>query len=212
MLIAAGLAIATLGAHAAADIRKEPVHFKKAQYGFRTAENGLPWQGQGIYAEMVSMLLFAGVGAISIPTFAGEAYPKLNFVKEGKIPETEWLPYDHYLEDVEQARAEWSKIRPMVEQQLTFATIKEHLGLEESDLGFAGSFRNLGALISDSMNPFAHIDKGGGRRWLVFEGAYGPLRPSIPLVVRWIKTYITYDTVDKRIIRVTMTIEGQKFE
>ena len=36
------------------------------------------------------------------------------------------------------------------------------------------------------MNPFAHIDKGGGR-WLVFEGTHGPLRPSMPLVVRWIK-------------------------
>lgn len=100
----------------------------------------------------------------------------------------------------------------MVARQLTFTNIKEHLGLEESDLGFATDFKDLGAIISDYMKLSAHIDKGGGRRWLVFEGTYGPLRPSIPLVVRWIKTYITYDTVDKRIIRVTMTIEGQKFE
>jgi hypothetical protein len=161
---------------------------------------------------MVSMLLLVGVGAISIPTLADETHPKLNFAKGGKIPEKEWLPYDHYLEDVEQARAEWSRMRPMVARQLTFPNIKEHLGLEESDLGFATDFKDLGAIISDHMKLSAHIDKGGGRRWLVFEGTYGPLRPSIPLVVRWIKTYITYDTVDKRIIRVTMTIEGQKFE
>jgi hypothetical protein len=76
---------------------------------------------------MVSMLLLVGVGAISIPAFGGEAYPTLNLVKEGKIPETEWLPYDHYLEDVEQARAEWSRIRPMVARQLTFTNINSTL-------------------------------------------------------------------------------------
>ena len=161
---------------------------------------------------VVCMLLFSWAGAIPIPSFAGEASPELNFVKEGKIPETEWLPYDNYLEDVEQAKAEWKKAKPLLERQLTWAKIKEQLGLEESDLGFARGFGNLGVIIGDNLHPVAPIDKGGGRRWLVFESMYGPLSPAIPLVTRWIKTYVTYDTVNKKIIRVTLAIEGDKLE
>jgi len=158
-------------------------------------------------------LLILTIGcALASSAEAVDEYPKLDFVKDGKIPETQWLPYEKYPEDVAQAHAAWINIKPVLAQQLTLTAIKENLGLEESDLGFAEGYANLGAIFSDSLTSFAQIDKGGGRRWLVFESTYGPLRPSIPLVVRWIKTYITYDTADKRIIRVTMGVDARKLE
>lgn len=160
----------------------------------------------------VSLAFLVGAGAVSTPTCAGGVFLGLSFSKEGKVPETEWLPYDRYPDDVAQAHAEWSRIRPILEQQLTFASIKESLGLEETDLGFPPDIRDLGAIISQRLNPYAHIDKGGGRRWLVFEGRFGPLRPAIPLVERWLKTYVTYDTLDQRIVRVTLAVVGEKYE
>ena len=160
-----------------------------------------------------AFLLILTIGcALASSAEAVDEYPKLDFVKDGKIPETQWLPYEKYPEDVAQAHAAWIKTKAVLAQQLTLTAIKENLGLEESDLGFAEGYANLGAIFSDSLTSFAQIDKGGGRRWLVFESTYGPLRPSIPLVVRWIKTYITYDTADKRIIRVTMGVDARKLE
>jgi hypothetical protein len=78
--------------------------------------------------------------------------------------------------------------------------------------GFCGRCPDSGRHYRFSVDPFARIDQGGGRQWLVFDGAFGPLRNAPPLVVRWIKTYVTYDTIDRRIIKVTMTIEGEKLE
>jgi hypothetical protein len=161
---------------------------------------------------IASMLLFAYWLDISNTAEAGEPYPILSFVKDGKIPETQWLPYEQYPDDVAQAQAAWIKTKPVLERQLTMTAIKENLRVEESDLGFAEGYVNPGAIFSDSLTPFAQIDKGGSRRWLVFENSYGPLRPSVPLVARWIKTYITYDTADKRIIRVTMGVDARKLE
>ena len=168
--------------------------------------------GKTIFLFIALMLLFVCGLDISNPAGAGEPYPKLNFVKDGKIPEMQWLPYEQYPEDVAQAHVAWIKTKPVLAQQLTLTAIEENLDLEESDLGFAEGYANLGAIFSDSLTSFAQIDKGGGRRWLVFESTYGPLRPSIPLVVRWIKTYVTYDTGDKRIIRVTMGVDARKLE
>ena len=158
------------------------------------------------------MLLFACGLDSSTSADTGEPYQKLNFIKDGKIPETQWLPYEQYPDDVAQAQAAWIKTKPVLERQLTMTAIKENLGVEESDLGFAEGYVYPGAIFSDSLTPFAQIDKGGSRRWLVFENSYGPLRPSVPLVARWIKTYITYDTADKRIIRVTMGVDARKLE
>lgn len=163
-------------------------------------------------AVIVSLLLVAVVGAVSIPAWGGEAYPEVNFFRHGKAPEREWLPYEQYPDDVEQAQAAWSKTRPLLERQLTFAKVKQELGLDASDLGFAEGVGTPAGIIGFPLNPFAHIDKGSGRRWLIFDGVYGPLRSAPPLVVRWIKTYVTYDTIDRSIIRVTMTIDGEKFE
>ena len=55
----------------------------------------------------ISLLLVAVVGAVSIPARSGEAYPEVNFFRHGKAPEREWLPYDQYPVDVEQAQAVW---------------------------------------------------------------------------------------------------------
>jgi hypothetical protein len=186
----------------------------KLQFTIKQAYQAFPSDalGKTIVFFMASMLLFACGLDMSNTAGAGEPYPKLNFVKDGKIPETQWLPYEKYPEDVAQAHAAWINIKPVLAQQLTLTAIKENLGLEESDLGFAEGYANLGAIFSNSLTSFAQIDKGGGRRWLVFESTYGPLRPSIPLVVRWIKTYVTYDTADKRIIRVTMGVDAWKLE
>jgi len=146
------------------------------------------------------------------PAWAGEIYPQLNFVKEGKAPETELLPYDRYLIDVEHARVAWARARPSLARHLNFPLLKDRLGLDERDLGFAEGYTNLTTILGETLQPFAHIDKGNGRRWLVFASTFGPLHASTPLVRRWIKTYITYDTLDKNIIRVTLAVEGEKLE
>jgi hypothetical protein len=95
---------------------------------------------------------------------------------------------------------------------LTFPLLNDHLGLEVRDLGFAEGYTNLASILGETLQPFAQIDKGNGRRWLVFASTYGPLQSSTPLMRRWIKTYITYDTLDKNIIRVTLAVEGEKLE
>ena len=161
---------------------------------------------------LITQPLLVCLLAIAVPASSEETYPIVGFARQGKIPETQWLPYDGYLADADLARAAWVKAKPMLGRQLTWAGLKEQLGLEASDLGFAEGFQDLSAIIGSAQNLFAHIDKGGGRRWLVFEGVYGPLRISRPLVTRWIKTYVTYDTLDKKIIRVTLAIEGDKSE
>jgi hypothetical protein len=145
-------------------------------------------------------------------TFADQNQPILNFVKSGKAPETKWLPYNTYLHDIEQAGVEWQKTKILLEQQLTLSTLRENLDLNLTDLGFAEGYSHFGALLSSNLQPYAHIDKGRGQHWLVLEGRYGPLTASNPLVERWIKTYVTYDTLNKKIIRVTMAIDGQKLE
>ena len=69
-----------------------------------------------------------------------------------------------------------------------------------------------GAILGGSLNPVTRLDKGGHRHWAGVRGRLCPLRSYKPLVTRWIKTYVTYDTVDKKIIRATLAVEGGKLE
>ncbi len=161
---------------------------------------------------LVITMFLACLPSFFNPAFADQNQPTLNFVKSGNAPETEWLPYNAYLQDIEQAGVEWQKTKILLEQQLTLSTLRENLGLDLTDLGFAEGYSHFGALLSSNLKPYANIDKGRGQHWLVLEGRYGPLTASNPLVERWIKTYVTYDTLNKKIIRVTLAIDGQKLE
>jgi hypothetical protein len=154
--------------------------------------------------------VFLGFSCIDLSAEAGD--PQLNFIKSGKIPETEWLPYENYLKDAEYARTAWERLKPILARQLTFGLLKKRLGLDAKDLGFADGYENLGAIMDGPISLSTPIDKGGGRRWLVFQSTYGPLHSSTPSVLRRINSYITYDTLDQRIIRVTLAIVGEKSE
>ncbi len=59
---------------------------------------------------------------------------------------------------------------------------------------------------------FTAVRANAQQRKVVFEGTIDTLPTHAPIVTRWLRVYVLYDTTSKTIIRTTVTIRGQVLE
>jgi hypothetical protein len=144
------------------------------------------------------------------PGKAGGAADWLRLVPEMKpIPELEAgspCREDAFGREVARAAADLKGKLPDVEKQVT-----------------PGAVRSLSRWAQKEMKAYDKVPPWAGVAWkpvraddkqgrLVLEGTVDTLPSHHPLVTRWLKAYLVYDTATKKVVRVIVTIRGQAVE
>ena len=140
-----------------------------------------------------------------------EQYPlSLSFVREMEyIPELngwESCSKDDYKDEVKKALADWEKKRAWVETRITPEIAR---GLSRWAIKEMVNYKKVSPLSNVAFIPVRFIPD---HRMIVLEGTIDTLPAHSPIVTRWLKIFLIFDTINNEIIRATITIKGEILE
>ena len=113
---------------------------------------------------------------------------------------------DDYAKEVKNALLEWEKVRPWVEKRVT---PKKAKALSQWAIKEMEKYTKVSPL---SKVKFIPVRFNEDHRMIVLEGTIDTLPAHSPIVTRWLKIFLIYDTINKQIIRATITIKGEILE
>lgn len=140
-----------------------------------------------------------------------EQYPlSICFVREMEyMPELngwESCSKEDYKEEVKKALVDWEKKCTWVETRITPELARE---LSRWAIKEMKNYKKVSPL---SKVKFIPVRFNPDHRMIVLEGTIDTLPAHSPIVTRWLKIFLVYDTVNKEIIRATITIKGEILE
>lgn len=151
-------------------------------------------------------------GAVAAASSAdSERYPvALCLVPEmGYIPEVddwEFCPADKLPEDTAAARADWKRRIAWVSRHVTPELARSLSRWARPQMQ---QYRVVPPLAKSTLKL---VRRNPRRNKLVYEATVDTLPSHAPLVTRWLKVYLLYDTGSRKILRVTITIRGERLE
>lgn len=142
---------------------------------------------------------------------AVKPYPvSICYVREMEyIPELngwEACSKDDYVEEVTNALLEWKKVRPWVEKRVTPKKAKRLSQWAQKEME---KYTRVPPLTRIKLIP---VRFNKDHRMIVLEGTIDTLPAHSPIITRWLKIFLIYDTINKQIIRATITIKGEILE
>lgn len=126
-----------------------------------------------------------------------------------RIPEVDAWPRarpDAFREHTALVREAWKKTAPQVEKQLTAKVVR---GLSRWAKRQMEKYDKVPPLRDAAWQPIRWNEKEGK---LVLEAVLDTLPSHSPLVTRWLKGYLVYDTRRRALLRLILTIRGQALE
>ena len=113
---------------------------------------------------------------------------------------------DDYVKEVKNALLEWEKVRPWVEKKVTPKKAKKLSQWAQKEME---KYTKVPPLSKVKFTPVRFNED---HRMIVLEGTVDTLPAHSPIVTRWLKLFLIYDTINKQIIRATITIKGEILE
>jgi hypothetical protein len=143
-----------------------------------------------------------------------EVYPaSIAFVNEmAYIPEVDgWekcKPTEQaaFAEDSQEVRRQWDTLYRWVQKQYTAATVRALSGWAQKQMAAYTRTPGLKGLL------FVPIRARQDQKKLVFEAAADSLPVHDKTVTRYLKIYLLYDSGERKIVKVTITIRGELSE
>ncbi len=131
------------------------------------------------------------------------------------VPEMEHIPELNtwplcsakaYAEEIQNVQAEWKKNAPWVASQIN----PEIVGaLSRWAIKQMKTYNKIPPLAEVKFKPVREYRQ---QHMIVFEATIDTLPTHSKIVTRWLKLYVIYNQPGKNIIRVTVTIRGEKLE
>jgi hypothetical protein len=109
-------------------------------------------------------------------------------------------------DDINRANAAWKKESKRLTMLLTVAHVRSLSRWAKEQMR---AYQTVPSLGDVRLQPIG-LDERRGR--IVLEGTIDTLPSHHPLVTRWLKVYVLYDILDRKITHVTLTIRGQVLE
>jgi hypothetical protein len=112
----------------------------------------------------------------------------------------------NHAEDLRRVQAEWKTKSPAIQAVLTPERVQS---LSRWAVKQMEGYTIVPALEKAQLQPVAADEKQGT---ILLESTIDTLPTHHPLVTRWLKAFVRYDTRGKNIVHVTITIRGQRLE
>lgn len=109
-------------------------------------------------------------------------------------------------EDIKKALSEWEKHVQWVESQVNPEIVKELSLWAKEEMKEYDSIAPLAQATFKPIRIYKKYPK------ITFEGTIDTLPTHSPIVTRWLKIYFIYESINKTILRATVTIRGEKLE
>ena len=144
-------------------------------------------------------------------TVVQEQYPlSICFVREMEyMPELNgWQACvkENYTKEVKKAMVDWEKKRSWVEAKITPELARE---LSRWAIKEMKNYKKVSPL---SKVKFMPVRFNTDHKMIVLEGTIDTLPAHSPIITRWLKIFLVYDTINDEIIRATITIKGEILE
>jgi hypothetical protein len=161
------------------------------------------------------VLLLAGEAAVpgdaTLPAQRDEPFPMaLCFVPEmSYIPEVddwEFCPPDQFTGHAAAARAAWERHIPWATGHVTPAIARNLSRWARPQMA---SYNEFPPLAGAKLSLVGRHPRGGR---FVYEITVDTLPSHAPLVTRWLKVYLLYDAGSKSMLRMTVTVRGERLE
>jgi len=127
----------------------------------------------------------------------------------GYIPElASWKreKVDNADDHVKSVTEQWRKGAPSLEKVITAPLARRLSRWSRKQMA---AYKKVSPLTSVK---FKCVRANAQQRKIVFEGTIDTLPTHSPIVTRWLRVYVLYDTASKAIVRTTVTIRGQILE
>jgi hypothetical protein len=112
---------------------------------------------------------------------------------------------DTIARQIQEARADLEKKRPQIETYLTPRVVRSLSRWAQPQMK---GYLKVPSLARVAWKPAGCAEKGR----LVLEGTVDTLPTHHALVTRWLKVYLVYDGKNQEVVRVTVTIRGERLE
>jgi hypothetical protein len=112
----------------------------------------------------------------------------------------------NHADDLRRVQAEWKTKSPTIQALLTPERVQS---LSRWAVKQMEGYTIVPALEKAQLQPVAADEKHGT---ILLESTIDTLPTHHPLVTRWLKAFVRYDTRGKNIVHVTITIRGQRLE
>lgn len=160
-------------------------------------------------ALAVATILLLGAGARAEPVdepwpVAWAIVPEMAYIPE--VDAWEWVEASTVEGHAAKFAAAWKTHRAWVEKRVSPRLVRELSRWAKPQM--EGYDR---AVLLDEMS-FAPVARYAKQRKLVFEATIDTLPSHSPIVTRWLKLYVLYDEASETILRVTITIRGERLE
>jgi hypothetical protein len=109
-------------------------------------------------------------------------------------------------DDNKRANAAWKEESKRLTMLLTAAHVRSLSRWAKEQMK---AYQTVSPLADVRLQPIG-VDDRSSR--IVLEGTIDTLPSHHPLVTRWLKVYVLYDTLDRKIVHVSLTIRGQVLE
>jgi hypothetical protein len=128
------------------------------------------------------------------------------------VPEEFWTHCrpDAFPEDAKRALADWEKVRPWVEKQITPDLVRALSNRAKREMQ---SYNSVPPLAGVNLQPVASKEVGDGHRYILLKGTVDTLPPlNLKAEHRWLRIYMVYRSEIWSVVRVILKIESERLE
>lgn len=130
--------------------------------------------------------------------------PEMSYIPE--VDDWEFCPPDQFTEHGAAAREAWERHIPWANGHVTPAVAR---GLSRWAHLQMANYNAVPPLAGAKLNLMGRHPRGGR---FVYEITVDTLPSHAPLVTRWLKVYLLYDAGSKTMLRMTVTVRGERLE
>ena len=127
---------------------------------------------------------------------------------DSSLGDRRWSAVDDakHAADLRRVQADWKTRTPTIQALLTPERVRS---LSKWAMKQMGAYATVPPLEKVQLQPVAADEKRG---IILLESTIDTLPTHSPLVTRWLKAFVRYDTQSRAIVQVTITIRGQVLE